>query len=436
MITFRGGVHPNDGKEYTKDKQIEKLEASQEVVFLMKQHIGAPSIPVVKVKDEVHVGTLIAKAGGYVSANIMSSVSGIVKRIEKRQDASGHYQDAVVIENDGNYTSDYEAHENNIDALTFEEKIEKVKNAGVVGLGGAGFPTHVKLNVKEPEKIEYVIVNGAECEPYLTSDYRLMLERSKELVEGLKIMLTLYPHAVGYIGIEDNKKEAIHTLEKLCAHEERISVKVLKTKYPQGGERMWIEVLTGRRLNSKMLPFDVGCIVDNVATVLAIRDAIKYDRPLISTVMTLTGDGLNTPCNVEVLVGTDFQFIVESRGGLKENVKKIISGGPMMGISLISLHIPAVKTSSSILAFTHDEVALNMPTACIRCGRCIDACPSHLIPQKLYQASLKNDINTFIQLNGMECIECGCCSYVCRAKRNMTQAIRKCKSTVTSLKRK
>ena len=349
MITFRGGVHPYDGKEYTKDKQIEKLEASQEVVFLMKQHIGAPSIPVVKVKDEVHVGTLIAQAGGYVSANIMSSVSGIVKRIEKRQDASGHYQDAVVIENDGNYTSDYEAHENNIDTLTFEEKIE------------------------------YVIVNGAECEPYLTSDYRLMLERSKELIEGLKIMLTLYPHAVGYIGIEDNKKEAIHTLEKLCVHEERISVKVLKTKYPQGGERMLI-------------------------------DAIKYDRPLISTVMTLTGDGVNTPCNVEVPVGTDFQFIVESHGGLKENVEKIISGGPMMGSSLISLHI--------------------------RCGRCIDACPSHLIPQKLNQASLKNDINTFIQLNGMECIECGCCSYVCPAKRNMTQAIRKCKSTVASLKRK
>ena len=294
----------------------------------------------------------------------------------------------------------------------------------------------MKLNVKEPEKIEYVIVNGAECEPYLTSDYRLMLERSKELIEGLRIMLTLYPHAVGYIGIEDNKKEAIHTLEKVCAHEERISVKVLKTKYPQGGERMLIEALTGRRLNSKMLPLDVGCIVDNVATVLAIRDAIKYDRPLISTVMTLTGDGLNTPCNVEVLVGTDFQFIVESRGGLKENVKKIISGGPMMGISLISLHIPAVKTSSSILAFTHDEVALNTPTACIRCGRCIDACPSHLIPQRLYQASLKDDINTFIQLNGMECIECGCCSYVCPAKRNMTQAIRKCKSTVASLKRK
>ena len=359
-----------------------------------------------------------------------------MKRIEKRQDASGTYQDAVVVENDGNYTSDYEEHENNIELLTFEEKIEKVKEAGVVGLGGAGFPTHVKLNVKEPEKIEYVIVNGAECEPYLTSDYRLMLERSKELVEGLKIMLTLYPHAVGYIGIEDNKKEAIHILEQLCEKEERISVKALKTKYPQGGERMLIEALTGRRLNSKMLPLDVGCIVDNVATVLAIRDAIKYDRPLISTVMTLTGDGVTTPCNVEVPVGTDFQYIIESHGGLKENVEKIISGGPMMGVSLISLHIPAVKTSSSILAFTHDEVALNAPTACIRCGRCVDACPSHLIPQKLYQASLKNDINTFIQLNGMECIECGCCSYVCPAKRNMTQAIRKCKSTVASLKRK
>lgn len=436
MITFKGGIHPFDGKEYTKDKQIEKIGASQEVVFLMKQHIGAPSVPVVKIKDEVHVGTLIAQAGGYVSANIISSVSGIVKRIEKRQDASGNYQDAVIVENDGKYISDYKEHENNIDLFTFEEKIKKIKEAGVVGLGGAGFPTHVKLNVKEPEKIEYIIVNGAECEPYLTSDDRLMLEKPKELIEGLRIMLTLYPHAVGYIGIEDNKKKAIHTLTQLCEKEERIHIKVLKTKYPQGGERMLIEALTRRKLNSKMLPLDVGCIVDNVATVLAIRDAIKYDRPLISTVMTLTGDGMNMPCNVNVPIGTDFQYIIDSCGGLKENVEKIMSGGPMMGVSLISLHIPVVKTSSSILAFTHDEVSLNNPTACIRCGRCIDACPSHLIPQKLYQSSLKNDINTFIQLNGMECIECGCCSYVCPVKRNMTQAIRKCKSTVASLKRK
>lgn len=436
MFTFKGGIHPNDGKAYTNNKKIEKMDAGSEVVFLMKQHIGAPSTPVVKVKDEVQVGDLIGEATGYVSANIISSVSGKVKRIEKRQDASGNYQDAVVIENDGLYTSGYIKHENNIEELSFEEKIEKVKAAGIVGLGGAGFPTHVKLNVKDRNKIEYVIVNGAECEPYLTSDVRLMLERPQELIEGLKIMLSLYPHAIGYIGIEDNKIEAIKLLSELCVHESRIEVKTLKTKYPQGGERMLIKALTGRQLHSKMLPLDVGCIVDNVATVIAIGNAIKFDQPLISTVMTLTGEGMVSPCNVEVPIGTDFEYILETHGGLKDNVEKVISGGPMMGISLLSLHVPAIKTSSALLAFSHDEVAMNEPSACIRCGRCVDACPSQLIPQKLYLASLKNDMNAFIELNGLECIECGCCSYVCPAKRNMTQAFRKCKSTIASLKRK
>lgn len=436
MITFKGGIHPDDGKQYTNNKKIEKMDAGQEVVFLMKQHIGAPSTPIVKVKDQVQVGDIIAAASGYVSSQIVSSVSGIVKKIEKRQDVSGHYQDAIVIENDGLYTSSYKEHKNNIEELSFEEKIEKIKNAGIVGLGGAGFPTHVKLNVKEPEKIEYVIVNGAECEPYLTSDIRLMLERPEELIEGLKVVLSLYPNAVGYIGIEDNKMEAIELLTRLCEKEPRISVKTLKTKYPQGGERMLIEVLTSRKLHSKMLPLDVGCIVDNVATVIAIRNAVIYDQPLISTVMTLTGEGMNTPCNVEVPIGTSFKYIIETHGGLKEGVEKIISGGPMMGTSLISLDVPAIKTSSALLAAMHDEVVLNKPSACIRCGRCVDACPSQLIPQKLYLASLKNDMDAFIRLNGLECIECGCCSYVCPAKRNMTQAFRKCKSTIASLKRK
>lgn len=436
MITFKGGIHPNEGKEYTNNKKIEKMEAGQEVVFLMKQHIGAPSTPVVKPKDDVKVGDLIGEATGYVSANIISSVSGKVKKIEKRQDASGHYQDAVVVENDGLYTTSYIKHENNIEELSFEEKIEKVKAAGIVGLGGAGFPTHVKLNVKDRNKIEYVIVNGAECEPYLTSDVRLMLERPLEIIEGLKIMLSLYPKAIGYIGIEDNKPDAIKLISELCANESRIEVKPLKTKYPQGGERMLIKALTGRMLHSKMLPLDVGCIVDNVATVIAIGNAIKFDLPLTTTVMTLTGEGMNSPCNVEVPIGTDFEYILETHGGLKEDTVKVISGGPMMGISLISLHVPAIKTSSALLAFSHDEVAMNEPSACIRCGRCVDACPSQLIPQKLYLASLKNDMNTFIKLNGLECIECGCCSYVCPAKRNMTQAFRKCKSMIASLKRK
>ena len=434
-LTFRGGIHPYEGKELSKDHPIEKYLPKGDLVYPLSQHIGAPSVPCVKKGDTVLAGQKIADAGGFVSVPLHASVSGTVKGIEKRLNATGSMVDCIVIENDQQY-QETEFQEARLEDLTKEEILNRIKEGGVVGMGGAGFPTHVKLAPKDPSKIEYILVNGAECEPYITSDYRRMIEEPEKVVKGLQVILTLFDSAKGYICIEDNKPDCIAKMKELVKDIDRIEVKEMMTKYPQGGERMLIEVLTGRRLNSKMLPLDVGCIVDNVATVLAIRDAIKYDRPLISTVMTLTGDGLNTPCNVEVPVGTDFQFIVESRGGLKENVEKIISGGPMMGISLISLHIPAVKTSSSILAFTHDEVALNMPTACIRCGRCIDACPSHLIPQKLYQASLKNDINTFIQLNGMECIECGCCSYVCPAKRNMTQAIRKCKSTVTSLKRK
>lgn len=436
LNTFKGGIHPYDGKEYAKDKKIKTMEASPEVVFPLSQHIGAPAKAIVKAKDEVKVGQIIGEAQGFVSANVISSVSGTVKSIEPRLDASGNYKDSIVIINDGQYTKSYDEHINDISSLSNDEILTKIKAAGIVGRGGAGFPTHVKLSPKDRNKIDYIIVNGAECEPYLTSDYRLMLERSQQIIAGLNIILKLFPNAKGIIGIEDNKPEAIQLLTQICVNETKIEVKSLPTKYPQGGERSLIYVTTGRKIYSKMLPADAGCIVDNVATTIAIYQAVKFDQPLISTVMTLTGDAMNTPCNVEVPTGTNFQYILDQNGGLKNEPEKIISGGPMMGMALMSLDIPTTKTSSSILAFTKDEVAANEPTPCIHCGRCVDVCPSRIVPQLMYRYSEKNDLKGFVKVNGMECIECGCCSYICPAKRNMTQSFRKMKRLVIAASKK
>ena len=434
LKSFIGGIHPKDQKQYTKDLPIKKLKASEEVIFPLKQHIGVPCKPIVKIKDNVKAGQIIAISDQFVSSPIISSVSGTVKTIEERMDLNGKMIQSIIIENDHLY-QEIDYLEDNNQALSFEDKIERIKNAGIVGLGGAGFPTHVKLSVKDPSKVKYYIVNGAECEPYLTSDYRLMLEKTDELIEGIHVLLEMFPQAICYIAIEDNKKKAIDLLKEKCIHENRIEVKQLKTKYPQGGERMLIKVLTGKTLNSKMLPLDVGCIVDNVATVIAINQAVRYQRPLISKVMTISGEGIQ-PCNIEVPLGTSFKYIVEQLGGLKENVQKLICGGPMMGTALMSLDVPVVKTSSSLLAMIQDEVSLYEPSACIRCGRCKDVCPSMLVPQKLYQIAQKNDTDTFVLNGGMECIECGCCSYICPAKRNMTQAFKKMKYLVSINQRK
>ena len=436
LNTFKGGIHPYEGKEYTNDKMITPIEGSPEMVFPLAQHIGASAKAVVKVKDEVKVGQLIGEAQGFVSANILSSVSGIVKCIEPRLDASGTYKESIVITNDGLYTKGYEEHKNDISSLSDEDIIEKIKAAGVVGLGGAGFPTHVKLSPKDRSHIDYIIVNGAECEPYLTSDYRLMIERSSQIIDGLKIVLKLFPHAKGIIAIENNKPEAIRTFIQKCALEDQIEIKTVYTKYPQGGERSLIFATTRRKIYSKMLPADAGCIVDNVATMAAIYQAVIFDHPLVSTIMTLTGDAMKEPCNLEVPIGTNLQYLVDQNGGFKKLPEKIISGGPMMGTALMSLDIPAVKTSSSILALSNDEVANSQETACIHCGRCLDVCPSNIAPSLMYQSAMKNDIERFIKLNGMECIECGCCSYICPAKRNMTQSFKKMKRLVIASRKK
>jgi len=435
--TFSGGVHPYDGKEYTKDKPIEKILPVGDLVFPVSQGIGAPAVPTVKKGDEVLMGQIIAEAGGFISSHIISSVSGKVKAIEPRFVPTGAKVNSIIIENDGNYTPvEGLGTKRDYTQMSKQEIIDAVKAAGIVGLGGAGFPTNVKLMPKDPNAIEYVIVNGAECEPYLTSDYREMLEEPERLIEGLKIIVSLFDNAKGVIAIEDNKPDAIAKLTEMVKGEERISVCPLKTKYPQGGERNIVYAVTGRKLNSKLLPADVGCVVDNVDTVIAIQMAVSETTPLMRRIFTATGSGINDPKNYEVKIGTSYSEIVEASGGLKEDCKKIISGGPMMGFAMTTVDVPVVKTSSALTCLVKDDVALREETPCIRCGRCINACPSNLVPQMLMDAGEKYDLALFEALNGMECYECGSCTFVCPAHRPLTQGCKMMRAAVMAERRK
>lgn len=423
-LTFQGGIHPYDGKDLSKDKSIVEIVAEEEMVFPLSQHIGAPAKPVVAKGDSVLRGQRIAEAGGYVSAPIYSTVSGTVKCIEPRKVASGDMVMSIVIQNDGQGTEvPYDTVEDP-QTLSKKEIIEKIQNAGIVGMGGAGFPTHVKLSPKEPDKIEYVIANCAECEPYLTSDYRRMLEEPEKLIGGLKIILQLFDKAQGIIAVEDNKPDCIKILRDLTRNETRISVRALQTKYPQGGERSLIYATTGRKVNSSMLPADVGCIVNNVDTIVAVERAVMEGQPLMERIITVTGDAVKNPRNYKVPIGMSYTTLLETAGGFSKTPEKIICGGPMMGNALFGTDIPVTKTSTALLAFSKDVVSAMEPGPCINCGRCLEVCPGRVMPSKLADAAEHFDEETFLELNGMECCECGCCSYVCPAKRPLTQEIK------------
>lgn len=422
LKTFKKGVHPYGGKEYAKDCAIVPLKTQDIMVYPLSQNLGAPSKPIVQKGDIVLKGQMIAEAGGFISAPIFSSVSGTVKAIEKRLVANGSKTDCIVIENDFNDKAvDNFGEKRNLDDLSKEDIIDAIKNAGIVGLGGAGFPTCVKLTPKNADDIDTIIINGAECEPYLTSDYRLMLEKPDEILYGIQAMLKILPNAKAIIGIENNKPEAIDIMEKVARVDDRIDVCPLKTKYPQGGERQLIYAITKRKINSKMLPADKGCIVDNIGTVFAIYEAVYENKPLIHNIVTVTGEGVNKPGNFDVPLGVSHAYVLEQAGGAKEGAVKFISGGPMMGLALTSLDIPIVKTSSSVLVYCKDEVAEATETPCIHCGRCVRACPETLIPQLMGKAVKRQDIEAFEKLGGMECIECGSCAFVCPAKIPLTQ---------------
>ena len=436
-LTFRGGIHPYEGKELSKDHPIEKYPPKGDLVYPLSQHIGAPSVPCVKKGDTVLAGQKIADAGGFVSVPLHASVSGTVKGIEKRLNATGSMVDCIVIENDQQY-QETEFQEARLEDLTKEEILNRIKEGGVVGMGGAGFPTHVKLAPKDPSKIEYILVNGAECEPYITSDYRRMIEEPEKVVKGLQVILTLFDSAKGYICIEDNKPDCIAKMKELVKDIDRIEVKEMMTKYPQGGERTLIYAATGREINSSMLPADVGCVVDNVETVISVYKAVILGRPVNSRVVTVTGDGIKEPKNLLVLAGTDMSELVDAAGGLKAKIAKAISGGPMMGFALYDLHVPCTKTTSAFLFLEHDAVseAQEIQTACINCGRCVSVCPGHVLPARLAKLAERGDMAGFEALDGMECCECGCCSYICPAKRPLTQSIKSMRKMVLASRRK
>ena len=434
ISTFKGGVHPYDGKDFAKDQPIRRIKPKEILVYPLSQHIGAPASPIVAVGDTVLRGQKIAEAGGFVSAPVFASVSGTVKAIEPRHVATGDLVNSIIIENDGEMKeTDFHGVED-VASLSKEQIIEKVKEAGVVGMGGAGFPTHVKLSPKEPDKIEFIIANCAECEPYLIADYRRMLENPEELIGGMKIVLRLFDHAKGILGVEDNKPDCIQKLKELTKDEERIEVMPLKTKYPQGGERQY--ATTGRAINSKMLPADAGCIVDNVETLVAINRAVKEGKPVMDRIFTVTGDAVANPGNFEYCIGMSYAEILEEAGGFKEDPEKMISGGPMMGFAVFSLEIPTTKTSSSLLCFKKDDVSASEVTACINCGRCVSVCPEQIVPSRLAKMSQFHDSESFERWNGMECIECGSCSYICPAKRPLAQYIKTMKKQILAERRK
>ncbi len=437
LATFKGGVHPYEGKELSENKPTQILMPKGDMVYPMSQHIGAPATPLVKKGDKVLAGQKIGEASGFISANVICSVSGTVKAVEPRRVASGAMVNSVVVENDGEYQGvDGMGADRDPSKLSKQEIRDIVKEAGIVGLGGAGFPTHVKLTPKDENAIEYVLINAAECEPYLTSDYRMMLEEPEKLIGGLKVMLQLFEKAKGVIGIENNKPEAIKKIQEMVKDEPRIEVCELQTKYPQGGERSLINAITGRKVNSSMLPADAGCIVDNVDTVIAIYMAVCKTTPLMRRIVTVTGDAIANPQNYNVKIGTNFQELVEAAGGFKGEPEKLIAGGPMMGMALFGLDIPVTKTNSALLCMTKDEVAANEPTPCIRCGKCVSVCPSHIVPVMMMKAALKGDCEKFEKLNGMECVECGSCAFICPAKRPLTQAFKEMRKTVAANRRK
>lgn len=439
--TFRGGVHPRERKELSKEASLRVFDAKGEMVFPLAQHIGKPAKAIVKKGDPVLVGQCIAEADGFVSANVISSCSGTVKAVEKRRTIAGVLQECVVIDNDGQYTETGAfGQRQDITDITNQEILRRVAAAGITGLGGAGFPTHVKLAPKEPLKIKYLIANGAECEPYITCNDQLMRGYGNQIVEGMEIMLRLFPNAEGVIAIEGNKPEAIAAMEMAVKGHPRMWVQKLRTKYPQGGERSLISVIAGVDYPTSKLPADVGCIVDNVGTIYAVGRAVLYNEPLFRHVITVTGEGVRNPSNFIARDGTSFAEMIEAAGGLKEGAdpRKVISGGPMMGLAVSTLDVPITKTTNAVTVLLSDEVEkaeLKM-TACLHCGRCTTVCPNGLMPQMMADAIVAGDMERYEKkLYGLDCIFCGSCTYICPAKRPLTQNFKQTKAEILAKKR-
>ncbi|MBR6843956.1 MAG: electron transport complex subunit RsxC [Bacteroidales bacterium] len=437
MKTFRmGGVHPEENK-ISNDAAIEVMPVGKQMVVLMNQHLGAPATPVVQKGDKVKVGQLIGEAQAFMCANVHSPVSGTVLKIDSCKDAFGIAKPAVYINVEGDEwmeTIDRTPDIKRECTLTPQEIVAKLKEMGIVGLGGATFPAHIKYNVPEGKKAEYLIINAAECEPYLTSDYRVMMEHAEEVCIGVSILRKALGVPNAYIGIESNKPQAIAKMQETAKKFEGIVIEPLKVKYPQGAEKQLINAITGRKVPSGKLPIDVGCVVSNVGTSFAVYEAIQKNKPLIENILTVTGKELPSQHNYIVRIGTTYNEIIShSIGQLPETTGKVISGGTMMGKAVVNLDAPTVKGNSSVLVMGEKEARRKPETACIRCGKCAGACPMGLEPY-LFSLLVKNNrIEEAKEHNILDCIECGCCFFSCPANKPLTDEIRLGKNKVRAM---
>jgi electron transport complex protein RnfC len=432
-FSFSSGIHPPHRKKSTEKKQVERAEVPDLLYIPLQQHIGAPCDPLVEVGQQVYLGQKIGDTKAFVSAPVHATVSGIVKDIAPYPHPMGEGM-TIVIENDHQDKA--------VEAIGVRWEDEEpatlkamIKEAGIVGMGGATFPTHVKLSPPPSKTIDTIILNGAECEPYLTSDHRVMLEKPETVVDGLRIIMKILAVEKGYIGIEDNKPDAIQAMEKACKKHSDVEVMTLKTKYPQGAEKQLIDAITGREVPSGGLPMDVGIVVDNVGTAAAISEAISTGLPTIERVVTVTGEAIQTPKNLMVRIGTTYREIIEQCDGFIEEPQKVISGGPMMGITQYSLDVPVIKGTSGILALTKAAAEIPQQTNCIKCSRCVTCCPINLMPGTISDFVDKGRYQEAEALHALDCIECGSCSFVCPAKRPLTQYLRVAKKEVIKAKK-
>lgn len=429
LFTFKKGLHLPYNKEFSKNKFIEYVAPEGELIFTLSQHIGTPCESLVNVGDKVLVNQKIGDSKGFVSAPIHSSISGVVSEIKDINSFNGGKVKAIIVKNDFKYESiTIKETPFDFENSSLKDLCSLVKESGIVGLGGATFPCHVKLSIPDDKEINYIIINAAECEPYLTCDHRVMLEHTKEIVTALKILLKFFPKAKVYIGIEDNKPDAITSFNNILNNDSKIKVIPLETKYPQGSEKHLIYAITKLEVPSGKLPLDVGCVVHNISTIYQLYQSLVLNLPLTERVLTVTGDAINSPKNIRVKIGTPLKDVVRYCGGFRIPPSKIILGGPMMGFAINSLEFPVTKGTSGIICLS--EADNSNETHCIRCGKCIDACPMNLLPQKLNELSNKTKFDEFKKSNGMDCIECGCCAFSCPAKIPLVKNFRKAKTSL------
>jgi len=439
VLTFKkGGVHPKENK-ITKDKRIEFFFDVNEIIVPLHQHTGAPNQPLINVKDKVLMGEKIGDCDAKVSSPVHSPISGEVVSIENVILPTGKFSLGIKIKNDKEYKLDESVvKRENVDSLDKKDLLDIIRESGIVGMGGAAFPTHIKLTPPPDKKIEYLIINGAECEPFLTCDYRLMVEESENIVKGIEILMRILEPKKVIFGIEENKKDAADELYKIIKNKNLsniIDIVILKTKYPQGSEKHLIKAIIGKEVPSGGLPFDVGCIVQNVGTTLAIKEAVYDGMPLIERVLTISGSGVKESKNIKVKIGTLSRDIVDYCGGIEGDLRKIIFGGPMMGFSSYTLDVPITKGTSGLLLFTDKEVKEYDELPCIRCGRCANSCPMYLMPMFIDMYSRIEDFDKAKDFGALDCIECGACGYVCPSKRYLVQSIRYAKNELIKRKK-